>query len=111
MSKEPEQMLIEQDVSAFGRIENCVPTVRSSSSMLLESITAGMAKITMNDNTSFSQRIIGMRLSDMPGARCFRIVAARHTAVASAEVSVKVIICAQKSTRFPGEKSGPESVT
>ena len=33
------------------------------------------------------------------------------TATDSAATSVKVIICAQKSTRLPGENSGPESGT
>ena len=45
----------------------------------------------------------GMRLSDMPGARCFSIVTAISTAPMSAAISVKVIIWAQTSIRLPGE--------
>src|SRR3954468_13196048 len=50
-----------------------------------------------------------MRFSDIPGARIFKIVAIISVATQSAEISVNVIICAQKSTRFPGEYCGPES--
>jgi hypothetical protein len=50
-------------------------------------------------------------LSDIPGARCLRIVATMLTAAANEPISVKVIICAQTSTRFPGENSGPASGT
>src|SRR5438105_830766 len=40
---------------------------------------------------------------------CGRSVAKRSEATQSAEISVNVIICAQKSTRLPGENWGPES--
>ncbi len=52
-----------------------------------------------------------MRLSDIPGARCLKMVVMRLTATASDEISVKVIICAQTSTRLPGLNCGPESGT
>jgi hypothetical protein len=39
------------------------------------------------------------------------MVAISETATAKAETSVKVIICAQKSVRLPGENSGPASGT
>jgi hypothetical protein len=78
-------------------------------SIVLASITAGMAKTTMNEVTSIAQTKSGMRLSDMPGARCFKTVVMMLTAAASDEISVKVIICAQTSTLLPGEYSGPES--
>ena len=52
-----------------------------------------------------------MRFSDMPGARCLKIVVISCTATASDDISVKVIICAQKSVRLPGEYSGPDSGT
>ena len=42
----------------------------------------------------------------MPGARCLKTVTTISTATASAETSVKVIICAQMSARLPGEYSG-----
>ncbi len=47
----------------------------------------------------------------MPGARIAMIVATSSTATHSAATSVKVIICAQKSVRLPGEKSEPDSGT
>ena len=56
----------------------------------------------MNDCTSMLQQYSGMRFSDMPGARIFMMVAIISVATHSAEISVKVIICAQKSTRFAG---------
>jgi hypothetical protein len=39
------------------------------------------------------------------------MVAVSSTATASAATSVKVTICAQMSTRLPGENSGPASGT
>ena len=77
--------------------------------MLLATITAGIAKSTMKDWTSMLQQNSGMRFSDMPGARIFRIVAVSSVATHMAEISVNVIICAQTSTRLPGENCGPES--
>ena len=42
-------------------------------------MTAGIAKITMNDVTTCAQTKIGMRLSDMPGARSLNaVVISRH---------------------------------
>ena len=78
---------------------------------LLESMTAGMANTVMNAVTSIAQTNSGMRLSDIPGARCFRIVTIIWTAIPSADSSVNVTICAQKSMRLPGEYSGPASGT
>jgi hypothetical protein len=72
-------------------------------SMLEESITAGMAKITAKAVTSCAQTNSGMRSSVMPGARCLKTVVMISTETASAATSVKVIICAQKSTRLVGE--------
>jgi hypothetical protein len=54
---------------------------------------------------------MGMRARVMPGARVLRIVATRTTAAASAETSVKVIICAQKSARLLGVKRSSDSGT
>ena len=50
-----------------------------------------------------------MRFSDIPGARILRIVAISSVATHIAEISVKVIICAQTSTRLPGANCGPDS--
>jgi hypothetical protein len=71
-------------------------------SMVLESITAGMAKITMNAVVTSDHTNMGMRLSDIPGARILYTVVTISTATARPESSVKVIICAQKSARLPG---------
>src|SRR5438067_2019722 len=88
----------------------CVAMVRSLSSItVLAIITAGIAKITMNDCTSIDQQYKGIRFNDMPGARNLRMVTINSTATHSAEISVKVIICAQISTPLPGENCGPES--
>ena len=101
MSEEPEHVLIKQRVAALGRIHE----MRADGAVVqqhhvLATITAGMAKITMNDCTSIDQQNSGMRFSDIPGARILKIVAISSTATHSAEISVKVIICAQTSTRF-----------
>ena len=69
-------------------------------------MTAGMAKHTMKLVTSIAQTNSGILLSDMPGARCLKIVLMVLTAIASEDSSVKVIICAQKSTRLPDEYCG-----
>ena len=74
-------------------------------------MTAGMANTVMNEVTRIAQTSSGMRLSDMPGARCLKIVTISWTAIPSAESSVKVTIWAQKSERLPGEYSGPASGT
>src|SRR4051794_31276618 len=88
----------------------CVPMVRSFSSMtLLETITAGIANSTINDWSNMLQQYTGIRFNDMPGARILMMVAMISVATHSAEISVNVIICAQKSTRLPGEYCGPES--
>ena len=42
-------------------------------SMVLESITAGMAKITMNAVVTSDHTNMGMRLSDIPGERIFLV--------------------------------------
>ena len=81
-----------------------MPSVRSfSRNTVLAIITAGIAKMIMKDWTSIDQQNIGMRFSDIPGARILRIVTMSSTATHRAETSVKVIICAQTSTPFPGE--------
>jgi hypothetical protein len=71
---------------------------------VLPSITAGMAKITMNDCTSSDQTYSGSRSRVSPGAFCLKMVTMRFTATTSAEISVKVTSCAQRSDRLPGAK-------
>src|SRR5437868_14378471 len=70
-------------------------------------MTAGMAKMTMKAVVSCDQQNIGMRFSDIPGARSLKTVVMIETETVNADISVKVIICAQISARFPGEKLGP----
>ena len=78
---------------------------------VLASITAGIANTVMKEVTRIAHTRSGMRLSVMPGARCLRMVTISCTAMPSAASSLKVIICAQKSVRLPGEYSGPASGT
>src|SRR3954452_12396094 len=83
-------------------LKNCVLQVRSSNSMVLDSTTPGSAKMTMKATTTWPHTNKGMRFSDMPGARRRNTVTTVSTATASADTSVNVISCAQKSGRFPG---------
>ena len=78
-------------------------------SMDEDSATAGIEKMIITATTSIAQANKGMRAKVIPGARVLRIVQTSTTAAASAETSVKVIICAQMSARLPGENSGPDS--
>jgi len=73
--------------------------------------TDGIENTVMNDTTSIAQTKMGMRLSDMPGARCLHSVTMISTAATSPTISVNVTTCAQTSVRFPWEYSGPESGT
>ena len=79
--------------------------------MLEASATDGIAKMIITDVTSIAQANSGIRAKVIPGARILRMVQTRTTAAASADTSVKVIICAQMSARLPGENSGPDSGT
>src|SRR5690242_3386575 len=89
-----------------------VPIARSAASCsVLAVATAGMANRIMNDTTSCAQTKSGTRLSDIPGARILNVVTMMFTAAASAAISVNVTTCAQTSTRWPGENSGPDSGT
>src|SRR5256885_1927985 len=74
-------------------------------------MTAGIAKITMNDVTTIAQTRTGTRLSDMPTARCLKTVVMISTAPTSADISVSVTMSAQISPRFPGENCAPASGT
>ncbi len=78
---------------------------------MLATMIAGIARMIRKEVTSIDQTKSGMRSSDMPGARCFSTVTTISTATARAETSVKVIICAQISARFPTPYCGPESGT
>src|SRR5437868_5180949 len=78
-------------------------------SAVLAYMTDGIANMTMNDVISIDHAKSGMRFNVMPGARSLKIVVMRQIATTSAETSVNVMSCAQKSVRLPGEYSGPES--
>src|SRR5690242_4306891 len=82
--------------------KKCVLTRRSRIRDVLQTITAGMAKITMNDVTIWAHTKTGMRLSDMPGVRSLNAVVTSDTATASDATSVKVINCAHTSARLVG---------
>ena len=56
----------------------------------------------MKATTTCPQTKMGMRFSDMPGARSLKTVTMISTATASAETSVNVISCAQKSGAYRG---------
>ena len=74
---------------------------------MLPIITDGIAKMIMKDVTTYAQTNTGTRLRVMPGARIFIAVTMISIAPTSAAISVNVIICAQMSTRFPGEMPAP----
>ncbi len=80
-----------------------VLTVRSKASMTLPTIRGGIANTIMNMVTSMAHTNKGIRLSDMPSARCLNTVTISSTAATSAEISMNVIIVAQKSRPSPGE--------
>ena len=78
-------------------------------SSVLASITAGMAKSTMNDMTTCAQTKIGSRFRVMPGVRSFNTVVMIATATASDATSVNVISWAQTSARLLGVYSASAS--
>src|ERR1051326_8478628 len=85
--------------------------MRSRRSIVLDSITAGMAKMTINAVTISDQQNIGSRFRDIPGARNLNVVTTTSTATHNPDNSVNVIICAHMSARLPGVYAGPESGT
>ena len=50
-----------------------------------------------------------MRSSDIPGARCLKIVMINVTATHSMEISVNVIVCAQMSEPLVGSNVSSDS--
>ena len=77
--------------------------------MVLQRVTAGIAKITMKLAMRIDHTNSGMRLRLMPGARILKIVVIKETAPASEPISTSVTICDHTSTRWPALYSGPES--
>jgi hypothetical protein len=90
-------------------LKNCVAIRRSIASIMLAVAMNGIATSTMNDMMTMDHTNSGTRFSDIPGARCLKTVAMISIAATMAAISVNVIICAQMSTRLPGENSGPAS--
>src|SRR5437762_13932008 len=84
-------------------LKRWVPTVRSELSDPAVKITAGIAKMTMTIEISIAHTKRGMRLSDMPGARCLNTVTMSEEATIRAETSVKLMIWTQASTLWPVE--------
>ena len=80
-------------------------------SAVLATMMAGIANSTMNDVTIIAHTKIGMRFSDMPGARILNAVTTISTATAIADTSVNVIICAHTSARLVGPNSVSASGT
>ena len=74
-------------------------------------MTIGIANMIMMEVTSVAQQKMGIRRSDIPGARILRITTARSTATIIATASVKLTTRFQKSARLPKPYSGPASGT
>ncbi len=102
MAEEPEEVLPQERIAAALGVVKVRGDQPIEISAVLASITAGIAKITMNDTTTSAQTKIGMRLSDMPGVRSLNAVVIVDTATASDATSVNVISCAHTSARFVG---------
>src|SRR5690554_119530 len=66
-------------------------------------MSGGKANSIIAPTTSMYQAKIGMRPSDMPGARIFRILTMSSTAAQTAEISTKVTPSSQTSALMPGE--------
>jgi hypothetical protein len=62
---------------------------------MLATTSGGMAKMIMNAVTSMAHTKSGIRLSDMPGARCRKTVTMSSTAATSAATSRNVISVTQ----------------
>jgi hypothetical protein len=107
VAEEPEEVLPQQRIAHRRDVEEVVPTVRSMASITLATISGGMANTIMKAMTRIAQTKRGMRLSDIPGARCLRMVTIKlDGGHQRGETSMKVIIVAQKSMPIPGEYSG-----
>ena len=70
MAEEPEQVLPEQRVAALGLVEEVrADQAVEDAGRCSASMTAGIAKMTMNDTTSIAQTNSGMRLQRHARAR------------------------------------------
>jgi hypothetical protein len=68
-----------------------------------------MANTAINEVTRILQTNSGILFSDIPGARCLKIVMMSVTATQRIEISVNVIIWAQMSDPFVGSNCDSES--
>ena len=103
MAEEPEQVLPEQRVAALRRVEEMRADQPVEDQRGARHHDRRHREDHHERDDQHAQTNIGMRFSDMPGARSLKtVVISDSTATASAEISVKVIICAQTSARLPG---------
>ena len=84
---------------------------RSIDSIVLHSMTAGIAKRIMNPVMTCDQTNRGSRFSPIPGAFCLKTVVMISTAPTSVLISTSVTICDHRSTRLPTPYSGPDNGT
>jgi hypothetical protein len=73
VAEEPEEVLPQERVPPSAGLKKCVPSMRSNCTRFAPSITVGIEKMIMSCVTSMPQQKRGMRRSDMPGARIFRM--------------------------------------
>ena len=92
MAPEPEQVLVQQRAAAARRARRtrCRRGGRARAAPAAI-VTAGTAKITMNENTSIDHTKIGMRLNVIPGARNLKMVTMKFTAPTVVEMPTKMI--------------------
>ena len=88
-----------------------MPNRRSISSNPAATVTAGTAKMTMNENTSIDHTKIGMRFNVIPGARSLKIVTMKLMAPTVVEMPTNTTPSPQKSVLMPGEYCFPVSGT
>jgi len=84
-------------------LKKLVPMKRSNISSTSATVITGKAKIMRKLVTSTIQTKTGMRMSDRPGARMFRMVTMKLKAAASEATPRICSESIQKSTARPGE--------
>src|SRR3954451_20943272 len=82
---------------------------RSASSSDDDRVTAGNANTIMNAMPRIAHTNVGMRLSDIPGARILNVVTMKFTAPAVDDTPTKITPSPQKSRLSPGENRTSDS--
>ena len=95
-------MLPQQRIAAARGVEERQVEGSLGSSRIEPRISGGKAATIISAVTSMYQPKIGIRSSDMPGARILRIETTISTASVSAEISTKVTPSSQTSALIPG---------